>query len=203
MTAILGVFIAYFLGSFPTSYLVTRWIKGVDIREQGSGNAGATNVYRVVGKLPGAVVLVVDALKGWIPVVLMARWIAGSGDAGVPIDWLKAVYGLVAVCGHIWSPFLGFKGGKGVATATGVLIGLNPLCALFAALIWLITTALSRYVSVGSIVAVASTPLLLVVANQPPSWVIASAVICMIVVYKHKSNIIRLLRHDENRIGSS
>lgn len=197
--AILGIFVAFFFGSFPTSYLVTRWLKGADIRELGSGNAGATNVYRVVGKLPGGVVLVADALKGWIPVMLMANWIA-AGNGGIPVEWLRAFYGVAAVAGHIWSPFLGFTGGKGVATAAGVLIGFNPVCALLAAFVWFVAAFLTRYVSVGSIVAAVVVPLLLAVAGQPPSYVIASAVLCIVIVYKHKVNIVRLLRNEEHRI---
>lgn len=192
---------AYALGSFPTSYLVGRWVKGVDIRQHGSGNAGATNVYRVVGKLPGLLVLIVDIAKGWAAAPLAHA--ALEAGAAMPPDTLRAVLGVCVVCGHIWSPFLAFHGGKGVASALGVLLGFSPVFAAAAVGIWIATAAVTRYVSVSSIVAVTIVPLLMAVTAQPVAWVAASAFLCVIVTAKHRSNLIRLLRHEEPRLGKN
>lgn len=193
MLEIAGAVVAFFLGSFPTSFLMGRAVGGIDIREHGSGNAGATNVYRVVGKVPGLIVLVVDIAKGWVAVGPLATWTSGP----------SAIFGLCAVCGHIWSPFLGFRGGKGVATATGVLLGLSPGLAGMAIVVWLATAWFTRYVSVSSMVAVTAVPVVMAVTGRPMSWVLVSAILCVIIVAKHRPNIIRLLHREESRIGKN
>ena len=187
-----GAVAAYFLGSFPTSYLVGKALRGIDIRQHGSGNVGATNVYRVVGKLPGLFVLLVDISKGW----LAAAWLARS-------ETTQALFGLCAVCGHIWSPFLGFRGGKGVATALGALLGLAPAMAGLAVGIWGVTAMITRYVSVSSIVAVTVVPFAMAVTAKPVAWVAASARLCVIIVAKHRPNLVRLLHREEPRIGQA
>lgn len=191
--------VAYCLGSFPTSYLIGRAVKGVDIREHGSGNAGATNVARVVGTLPGLVVLLVDIAKGWAAAGPLVLWGRQAGVSLSP-DTAQAVFGLCAVCGHIWSPFLRFQGGKGVATSAGVLIGLSPALAAIAVAIWGATAIATRYVSVSSIAAVTAMPMVMAMAGRPMSWIIVSALLCVLVVAKHRANLVRLLRGEEHRI---
>lgn len=190
--------VAYLLGSFPTSYLVGRWLKGIDIRRHGSGNVGATNVTRVVGKLPGFFVLLVDIAKGWAAVDWVAPWASG---VGIPLATLQPLLGLCAVCGHLWCPFLGFAGGKGVATAAGVLIGLSPGLAILAAAVWTGTALLTRYVSVSSIVAVTVIPIVMAVTHRPLVWVAVSIALCGLIVLRHRANLSRLLRNEEPRIG--
>lgn len=191
---------AYFLGSFPTSFLVAKALKGVDIRRHGSGNAGATNTARVVGKWPGLFVLLVDMAKGWVAAAPLAGWAQVAGLQTDP-DTARALFGLCAVCGHIWSPFLGFQGGKGVATALGMLIGLSPVMAGVAGGVWLAVALATRYVSAASIAAVTAVPLVMAVTGRPFSWVGVSAALCVIIVAKHRGNIVRLLRGEERRIS--
>lgn len=191
---------AYFLGSFPTSFLMAKAVKGVDIRQHGSGNVGATNTARVVGTLPGLFVLIVDVAKGWVAAGPLVGWGQAAG-MGLPPDTAQAVFGLCAVCGHIWSPFLGFQGGKGVATALGVLLGFSPPLGGTAVGIWLATAAATRYVSAASIAAVTATPLVMALTARPFSWVVVSAALCVIIVAKHRANIVRLLHGEEHRIG--
>ncbi len=195
-----GAVLAYFLGSFPTSYLAGRALKGIDIRQHGSGNVGATNAYRVIGKGPGLFVLVVDLAKGWAAAGPLASHVLRLG-APLPPETIQSLFGLCAVCGHIWSPFLRFRGGKGVATATGVLLALSPVLAGLAVLVWMGVAMITRYVSVSSIVAVTAVPLVMAVTAQPASWVAVSVILCLIIVAKHRPNIDRLRRRQEPRIG--
>lgn len=196
-----ALIVAYLVGALPTSYLLGKALKGIDIREHGSGNAGATNVARVVGAWPGLVVLLVDIGKGWAAAAPLASWASAAGAAGSR-QTLQAVLGFSAVCGHIWSPFLAFQGGKGVATAAGVLFGLDRLAALLAVLVWGATALLTRYVSVSSIAAVMAVPCWLAVTARPASWVLVSVALCLIIVAKHRANLGRLWRHEEHRLGS-
>ena len=155
-----GLFLAYFLGAIPTAYLAGRWCKGIDIREHGSKNVGATNVFRVLGKGPGVIVLFIDILKGVLAVVAIP-FILGLQ----PIIYF-ILFGLAVVCGHNWTIFLKFKGGKGVATSLGVLIGLTMtiasmrLIVVLCVLIWLGVFVGFGYVSLASIVAVFFLPFL-------------------------------------------
>src|SRR3989338_1416800 len=192
---------SFFLGSFPTSYLMGKAIKGIDIRQHGSGNAGATNVYRVVGKLPGLLVLVVDVAKGWVAAGPLAVWGAQAGMT-ISVESAQAALGVGAVCGHVWSPFLQFRGGKGVATAAGVLLALSPGMAGMAVVIWVGSAWLTRYVSVSSILAVTVVPLVMALMGKPSAWVMAGTAICVIVVFRHRANIGRLLRGEEHHLGT-
>lgn len=202
LITVVAAIVAYFLGSFPTSYLVGRVVKGVDIRRHGSGNAGATNVARVVGTLPGLVVLLVDIAKGWAAAGPLVHWAQQAGLTLSP-ETAQAVFGLCAVCGHIWSPFLNFQGGKGVATSAGVLLGLSPMLAGAAVAVWVAVAAATRYVSVSSVAAVTAVPLIMALTAHPLSWVVVSALLCVIVVAKHRTNLVRLLHGEEHRIGAS
>ncbi|MFA5335238.1 MAG: glycerol-3-phosphate acyltransferase, partial [Candidatus Omnitrophota bacterium] len=146
METLLSLLVCYIIGSIPTSFLVAKYLKGIDIREHGSGNAGATNTARVVGKGWGLLVLAVDILKGLICATLVAklflRW-------GVPVDGhvYPLILGAMAIAGHIWSVFLGFRGGKGIATSSGVFIGVAPKVFLVALVIWVAVFLWKRYVS--------------------------------------------------------
>ena len=202
MILIPAICIAYLLGSIPTGLLVGRLVKGVDVRQHGSGNVGATNVYRVAGKLPGILVLIVDLLKGWFPVAVLAAHAHALG-AGASFETLKIGTGVTAVAGHIWNPFLQFKGGKGVATALGVLFGLDARLGLACLGLWILTVALTRYVSVGSVAAAFAAPFLMSMMGMPTSWVFGGIAVALAIIARHRPNLLRLLHGEENRAGRS
>lgn len=187
---LLAVVISYLIGSIPVGYLLGR-AKGVDIRRHGSGNIGATNVWRTLGPAAGATALVLDVGKGLVA-VLLGRYIGG--------DNLALACGLAVIAGHSWSIFLGFRGGKIIATSLGVFLALAPVAALLALGVWLVVVILSRYVSLGSIVAAITMPFLMVALRQPWSYVLFSLVAAAIAVYKHLPNIRRLLAGTEPKI---
>lgn len=194
----LAVFSAYLIGSIPTSFIMAKTAKGIDIRKFGSGNAGATNVFRVVGKFPALIVLVIDVSKGILVVTLVADYFYSfSGN----IDYIsyRAVLGLIVICGHIWPVFLKFKGGKGVATTIGVVSVIAPWVFLVAGIIWLIVFLLTNYVSLASLALGVTLPVAAVVLNNPFSIVIFFVTICLINTYKHMENIKRLLRREEGK----
>ncbi len=197
LTLILG---AYLLGSVSFSLLIVRAQRGFDLREHGSGNAGASNVLRLVGKGPAAAVLLLDVAKGVVPVQ-----IARALDAPGAVIGSAAV---AAVVGHVLPVFHGFRGGKGVATVTGALGSLSPIPACLALGVFVTVVAATRYVSAASVVTVASFPLLLYVCGRagwapaPPGWLIASAVaIAILVAVKHRDNFRRLAAGTEHRLG--
>lgn len=182
---ILAVAIAYFIGNISPSILMAK-AKGIDIRKEGSGNAGTTNALRVMGKKAGAVTLIIDVLKGTCAVLLGSLL---SGHVG-------AMWCVVAVfCGHIWPVFFGFRGGKGVATAFGALLGLNPLLALITLGIVIIGVLISRRMSVGSIVGAICFPILSIFLEK--DFVLLGAALAIIVLIKHRANIGRLFRGEE------
>ena len=184
------IIIAYFLGSIPTGLLLAK-AAGVDIRSSGSGNIGATNVYRTLGRSVGVMTLVGDCLKGLVP-VLVARHLAMADP------WLAGV-GLAAFLGHVYTVFLGFKGGKGVATALGVFLGVAPLAVAGALLVFVGIVWKTRYISLGSITAAAVMPGLVAVLDGRPPLVLMSVLIAALVVWKHRENIQRLRSGTENR----
>ncbi len=200
MIALSALCVSYLMGGIPTGLIAGR-LKGVDVRQHGSGNLGATNVARVVGKLPGLIVLLVDAAKGWVPVALIAPKAVAFGSA-LPLDSLRILLGVAAVAGHIWNPFLQFQGGKGVATATGVLIGLDWRVALATSAVWSAAAFWSRYVSVASIAAALAAPFLILLFGAPTLWVFGSIGVSMAILWRHRPNILRLLQREEHRIGS-
>lgn len=201
---------AYFLGSIPFSFLVARAFAGKDVRREGSGNVGATNVARTAGKMAGVLALLGDLAKGAI-VVLIARWMVGRPDwpfGPGPQPWQSremwiALAGLVAILGHMFPVWLRFHGGKGVATAAGVVLALDPRVFAAAVLVFAIVVLLSRMVSLASIVAAAAIPLLFrFVGHDSPYWrTIISIGIALAVILKHHSNIARLARGTERRLG--
>ncbi|WP_438266912.1 glycerol-3-phosphate 1-O-acyltransferase PlsY [Heliorestis convoluta] len=190
-TTLLLLFIAaFFLGSIPFAYLAGR-LKGLDIRQHGSGNIGATNAFRVLGSAMGATVLLLDAGKG-VVATLWAFSYAGETAA--------VIAGLAAIMGHTYSPFMRFKGGKGVATAAGVVITLVPEVALICIILFAIVVAISKYVSLGSIVVALALPILIFLFNKPLSYQIFALATALFVIYRHVPNIKRLLAGQENSI---
>lgn len=188
---------AYLLGSTPTSYVVARVFAGIDLRQFGSGNLGATNLYRAMGWKAAVPVALYDIAKGAVPVLLARRW--GQGPEYWPL-----VVGLVAVMGHVWSPFVRFRGGKGVATAAGVFTALAPLALLVALAVFAVVLKLSGYVSLGSMTAAVAflTVLPFVHPDSPRSTLVAAALVAVFIIFTHRSNIARLLNGTESRFGT-
>ncbi len=199
---IFGAMLAYLLGSIPTAYIAGRLYKGIDIREHGSKNVGATNVFRVLGKIPGIIVLVIDILKGTLAVAVIPFIFGLSGETMAYI-----VFGLAAVCGHNWTFFLKFKGGKGVATSLGVLIGLMISIASLrvvvasCVLIWFVMFVAFGYVSLASLVSAVTFPILMIVFVQPFELLVLGVIFCILVVFRHRPNIQRLLEGRESRFN--
>ena len=194
---------AYLLGSIPTGYLVAR-AKGVDIRTVGSGNIGATNVFRFLGKPAGILVLVVDGLKGFAACAWLADFaIRFFSLAPAEEVYLRLVGGLAVVIGHNYTCWLRFKGGKGIATSAGVLAGIVPWALLIILSLWIIFFALTRYVSVGSLVASFTLPFATWFFYGDWTLTIVTGAMSALAIYKHKGNIQRLLNGTENRVGSS
>lgn len=202
---ITGILISYFLGSIPTAYIFGRILKGIDIRQFGSGNVGATNALRVLGKGPGALVLAIDILKGFVSAALLAG--ALERKAHIAPEILCVLLGLSCICGHNWTIFLRFKGGKGIATTLGVLIGLTTKIAslksilLALIIIWVIVFLFSRIVSLASLIAGISFPFFIYGTHQSYFLFIASLTLSLFVVIRHKANIARLLKGQEHRIS--
>lgn len=192
--------LAYLCGSVPTGFLVGRF-KGVDIRKVGSGNMGATNVFRVLGKGPGIFVLVVDALKGALPVLVLPPLFEGVSSGAADLTWLSLLAVLFAVLGHNYTCWLGFKGGKGIATSAGALAALVPMAFLVGLVTWVLVFALFRYVSLASIVAAGVLPVATVFTRQPLPIVCLNLALGLLAIWKHKPNLERLLKGTEHRFG--
>lgn len=184
--------LAYFCGSIPTGVWLARR-QGVDPRDIGSGNIGATNVARAAGNMAGVLTLIGDAAKGLLPVLLATRF--GASDGG------RAAVALAAFAGHIFPCFLRFQGGKGVAIALGVLLGLAPFGMAIVVPIFLLTVGISRYVSLGSIVAAAVTPVVLATLSYPTSTILAATAMGLAIGYRHRDNVRRIRFGTEARIG--
>lgn len=196
MSYVLTAVAAYFIGSIPTGYLWAR-AKGVDIRSVGSGNIGATNVFRILGKSPGIAVLLIDALKGFLPAKYLLIGAASANPA-----YLSIVAGLFAVIGHNYTCWLRFKGGKGIATSAGVVFAWVPVALLITLGSWIIVFAVSRYVSLASVLAALVLPVAVFAMGQPPYMVGIASVLSALAIYKHRGNIQRLLNGTENRFRS-
>ena len=179
---------AYLLGSVPTGLLLGK-AYGIDVRKEGSGNIGATNLYRTLGRRVGVLTLVGDCLKGLIPVVVVQSF----------MPEYAAWVGLAAFCGHVFSVFLRFKGGKGVATALGVFLALAPLAVAIALLVFILLMLIWRYVSLGSIAAAATMPLAVTLLGGGKVLTVVTLIIALVVIAKHYENIKRLLAGTENR----
>lgn len=195
MTILLSMLAAYLIGAIPTGVLLTRLSGAADIRSAGSGNIGATNVYRVAGKKLGVLTLVGDALKGLLPVLAAQSWLPADSP-GV------ALVAVAAFIGHCYPIYLGFKGGKGVATALGIFLVLSPSSVLLAIGLFALLFWKWRYVSLGSISAAALTPVLVLLFEKNSALFVASLVIGGLVILRHRTNIERLLAGTENRFGA-
>jgi glycerol-3-phosphate acyltransferase PlsY len=190
--------IAYLLGNISTSYIIGKKMSGVDIRTQGSGNAGSTNVMRTLGKKAGAMTFIGDLLKGLIAVFI--GQILGS-KFGIDRDVAGYVAVVFVVCGHNWPAFLGFRGGKGVATSLGAVIAMNPVIAMCCLSIFLVITVITKYVSLGSIIGIAfSIPFMFFSHNY--KGLVVAFFLTISVAFTHRANIKRLLNGEENKIGS-
>ena len=187
---------SYFLGSIPTGFLWAK-ARGIDIRTVGSGNIGATNVMRALGKGPGITVLLIDAAKGFLPV-----WLAPRIFPDVNQSALEIACCVFVIAGHNWTCWLKFKGGKGVATSAGALLAFLPWPLLCALGVWIIVFGIWRYVSLASIFAAVAMPMATWFLEKDATLLIFTAVIGIVAIYKHKANIQRLLAGTENRVGA-
>ncbi|MDA7432073.1 MAG: glycerol-3-phosphate 1-O-acyltransferase PlsY [Synechococcus sp.] len=185
--------LGYLLGSIPSGWLAGRWLKGIDLRELGSGSTGATNVLRQVGKGPALVVFLIDVGKG-AAAVLIARAL-GLGD------WIQVLAGLTALAGHIWPVWLGFKGGKAVATGLGLFLGLAWPVGLASFGVFLAVFSLSRYVSLASVLAAISLPLLMAAGTSSNANLVVALVAMLLVLWRHRSNIKRLINGTEPKLN--
>lgn len=193
-----ALLIAYLLGALPFGLLIARWIKGIDLREVGSGNIGATNTMRALGRGWGLSAFVLDFLKGWFPTMILAP--LASEASGLPLA--QAACGTAAVLGHCFPIYLGFKGGKGVATGCGAIVGIDPMVFLGAALVWVATMILTRYVSLASILMGAAFPVLFAWLHPGDvEYLVGASLLTVLIVVRHRENIARLRAGTEPRTG--
>lgn len=193
--AVLPVIISYLLGSIAFSIVIARLVKGIDIRQHGSGNAGATNTLRILGKGPALLVFLLDVAKG-VLAVFIGSWLS---DGNMTVMTLS---GLAAIVGHNWPVFFGFKGGKGIATTVGVMVTLAFLPALYAGIVAIGLIALTRYVSLGSLAFAALTPLFILLMDRPLPLLWGSLALCAFAFLRHRSNIVKLAQGKENKLGA-
>ncbi|HEX8905293.1 MAG TPA: glycerol-3-phosphate 1-O-acyltransferase PlsY [Longimicrobiaceae bacterium] len=194
---LLFVLISYLWGAVPASWVAGKLARGIDLREHGSGNLGATNTFRVLGARVAAPVMVFDVLKGFLPVVLFTR-LDGTGDW----RWGLA-YGAAAIVGHVFSIYMGFRGGKGVATSAGVFLAEAPLAVGVGLVVWLVVLRATRMVSAGSVSAALVVGLLLLMpfSRVPAEVRILGGAVCLFVIFAHRSNLQRILNGTEARFG--
>jgi glycerol-3-phosphate acyltransferase PlsY len=190
---VLPILFGYGVGSLPLGYLVASRAKGIDLRRVGSGNVGATNAYRSAGLAAALIVVLVDIAKGASSVFFAARFATGAAD--------PVAAGIAAILGHVYPVWLRFHGGKGVATACGVFWMLAPLATAIAASVFLVVVWVSRYVSLGSIVATVALPPLAWLTNKPMAVVIGAVVAAALIVERHRANLARLQQGSEHRLG--
>jgi glycerol-3-phosphate acyltransferase PlsY len=191
-----ALLVSYLLGSIPTAYIVVKRLKRVDVRTVGSGNVGATNVVRAAGAKAGAFVFLMDVAKGLAAVCVVAPWMIPSVS---PL--MRLGCGVAAVLGHSFPVFLGFRGGKGVATTIGVIMGASPLVGLVCLAVWLVFFLPCRYVSVGSLAAAGAIPLAQLALQRSFAEVWLGGILALVVILRHRANIERLLQGKEHRIG--
>ncbi len=204
VSALLVLLTGYLLGSVPSGWLAGRWLAGIDLRQEGSGSTGATNVLRVLGKGPALVVFLVDVLKG-TAAVLVAKAVLQPDGFSTISDWGVVAAGLAALAGHIWPLWLGWKGGKAVATGLGMLLGLTWPVGLACFGIFLTVLSISRIVSLSSVVAALALPLLMLgsfgSSGLRPAYLALALLTTVLVVWRHRSNLQRLLAGTEPRLG--
>jgi glycerol-3-phosphate acyltransferase PlsY len=205
MDSLYAAGIGYLLGSIPTSLLAGRWLRGIDIREHGSGNPGASNTLRVMGWRPALAVLAVDVAKGWIAVTLASRLLASGGVPSANAIGLAA--GAGALAGHLWPVWASFRGGKGVATAAGVILAWSPWVCLACVAVFVALLAATRRISVGSVGAAVLSPALAwalgTLGAAPPGWPLLpfTLLLAVAIPWTHRSNLARLRRGSEPRVG--
>jgi acyl phosphate:glycerol-3-phosphate acyltransferase len=208
------IILSYLVGSIPTGIIITKAVKGIDIRNYGSGNAGGTNVMRVLGWKHGMLVILLDALKGVIAVVLIARLHYGNipFENVTPFDdftLVQIIAGVAAVVGHIWTVFASFRGGKGIATALGMLLIIITIDMLIAIGVFILVVTISRYVSLGSLLAAISVPLTLIIREnvfdvhiQGYNTLLPFVIfVSLLVIYTHRKNVVRILSGSENKLS--
>lgn len=191
--AIMG---AYLIGSIPTGYIVVKLFTGQDVRTIGSGSTGATNVKRVMGKKWFFIVLLLDALKGALPVILAKAF----ATIFVSIGLLPVLCAIAVILGHSKSIFLGFAGGKSVASGVGTILALNWQVGLVIAFVWAVVTYISKYVSLGSIIALSLSPLFMYLCKEPIAYILYCIVGAIYIIYLHRTNILRLINGEENKV---
>jgi len=190
---LLAMFISYFIGNIAPSYFIGKALKNIDIRDHGSGNAGATNAFRVLGAAAGVIVFICDTLKS-VLAVHVGLWLTGTQLGGM-------LAGAMAVIGHNWPVVLNFKGGKGIASSFGLVLTLFPTIGLILLAVGIIVILITRYVSMGSISAIILCPILLIIFGQPLEICLIAVILAAIAILRHKDNIIRLKQGTENRFS--
>ena len=198
---VLAVLLAYFIGSIPSAVWVSKWFFGIDVRDYGSNNAGATNTFRVIGKFAGFTVLFFDILKGWVSVKLLTTLILYQTDSLEFIN-MQLIVGITAVLGHVFPIYEKFQGGKGVATLMGIILAINFSAAIGCVIIFLVIFIFFSYVSLGAIVAAIFFPIItiFILRIESLSLIYFSIFISILVILTHKPNIYRLLNKDENKM---
>ena len=210
------ILLSYLVGAIPTSIIMSKLVKGIDIRKHGSGNAGGSNVFRVMGWKYGITVILLDATKGMIAVLLVSRLYFGNFPFpnATPFDdftLVQIIAGVAAILGHIWTIFAGFKGGKGIATGLGILVSIVTIDMLLGLVVFAIVVGVSKYISLGSLAAAVSVPLIMIIRENVFGVDISgyhtvlplAIVLAFLVMYTHKSNIGRLINGNENKISLS
>jgi len=204
------ILMAYLFGSLPIGLMVGRMVKGIDVRDYGSGNIGASNVWRTMGPLWGIAVFLFDFCKGYLPTLLargvpyVPAWLPVPHFAAAPInvpEWLPVAVGLAAIMGHNFSPFLKFKGGKGVATSLGVAFGLSPTAAAAGFLVWLVCLLATRTISISSMVGAVAASLVLVYYHRDPAHLAFAVLVTLSVILKHRPNMGRLKAGTEPKVS--
>lgn len=194
--AAIVILLSYLIGSIPTGYLIVKSKTGEDIRTIGSGSTGATNVKRVLGKKWFFTVMILDAIKGALPVLLAKYYFS----TGLHAEWLPVIAAVAVIIGHSKPCFLNFKGGKSVASGIGTILALNIIAGLIIALVWAVITYTTKYVSVGSVIALIISPFVMHYLHSPESYVYYCAIGAIYIVYLHRENIKRLIKGNENKV---
>jgi glycerol-3-phosphate acyltransferase PlsY len=193
MEVIISILIGYILGSISFSYIVAKRVAGIDIRQHGSKNAGATNTLRLLGKGPAVLVLFLDAVKGIVAVLIAMQL--------TELPWAIMLTGLCSIIGHNWPVFFGLKGGKGVATTIGVVFTVAFIPALIASLVAVLSIYVFRYVSLGSLIFTTLLPILMAYFNVPVAYIGGAIAIMLLSYYRHRTNIVRIIKGEENKLG--
>ena len=188
------VLLSYLAGGIPSGYLLVKRLRGFDIRERGSGNPGAANVFRMAGSVPGALTLAIDALKGYLPILLAHRLYPGQETVAI-------LCGAAAIIGHDWTIFLGFKGGKGVATSAGVFAAIVPKTIACTVVIFILGVGFSGHISIGSMAAASSLPVFCLLLNDPRAFTKLALAAAILILYKHIPNMKRLWGKKELQIN--